>query len=200
VIEGIIGTVIGTIIGTVLGFFLSEWGTKGREERTEKKQSQGTRTIINLEINRNLESLRQLWQDVNQNPGASDDTTFRKQTLGIRFTELPFPASRREGLDSQLSFLPSAFKRQEIEQVFQFYDSMNKLEEIRMELALTAKEFREGKLQVLQATGMLDRNIAEKDLHWRYEKKMTELWDEVEPLVTQLVARGNPLTPTDNGR
>ena len=181
-IEALIATV-GTIIGTILGFFLSEWSTKRREDRNEKKQAQSVRTLVSLEIDRNLNLLRDYWPQVEQAADPNDGAEGRKVKFARRFVELAFPEWKREILDSQLSLLATALHEQEVVQVFQFYDRISKVEALRNGLVLAAQEDKEDQRSPVRNS---------YGLPMAFSKRALMYWDECEDIVAQLLGKGNP--------
>jgi hypothetical protein len=191
-IEGILGT----IIGTVLGFLLSEWSTKRREDRSEKRQAQSTRAILSLEIDSNLNLLRTFWARVNQLENFGQEPEERKRKLAQNFIELPLPAWNREVLESQIPFLPAAAREEEIVRVFQFYDHLRRLEAIRNDLIL-AMEVQRDELRAA-TKGSVGHGIGRVFAYLPprpFDEKSPACWDECESLVAQLLAKGNPLKP-----
>jgi len=182
-IEALIATV-GTIIGTILGFFLSEWSTKRREDRNEKKQAQSVRTLVSLEIDRNLNLLTDYWPRVEQAADPNDDAQGRKIKLASKFIELAFPEWKREILDSQLPLLAMALREQEVVQVLQFYDRLSKVEALRNGLVSAAQEDKEDRRAPV-------RNSYSSSM--AFSRKALVYWDECESTVAQLLGKGNPL-------
>jgi len=197
-IEAIIG-VVGTLLGTVVGFFLSERGTKRREERNEKRQAQSVRTMVSMEIDRNLELLEESWREVNDTPESDDDQEARKRVLARRFIELPLPTWNRESLDSQLLLLPMALSEQQIVRVFQFYDRLSKLGAIRTELAMAAEVQREEWMAASGGQGMIPMHISHF-LRRKFDEKAPTYWGECQRNVENMLTEGNPLKARSNGR
>jgi len=88
--EAIFG-VIGTMIGTILGFVLSEWAARQREKSTEKRQTRTVRTMLSLEIDQNLNLLRDFWSKVRQVDESEQDPNLARSRLARRMIELPLP-------------------------------------------------------------------------------------------------------------
>ena len=190
--------IFGTLIGALFGFILSEWGTSRRENRNEKKQAQASRAIISLEIDLNLELLREFWlQPINQIQDKQKSLDEQKVALANNFIETPIPEWSREVFNSQLHLITNALHQQEVVKVFQFYDRLRRLEAIRNELIL-AKEVQRNELQAARNKDG-SRNFGRYAIAMAYSpptpfnEKAVAFWNECESLVAQLFVKGNPL-------
>ena len=189
--------IIGILIGAVLGFFLSELGTKRREEREDNKLAKSVRMVISLEIDRNLKGLKEFWPLITQPEGSgeSEETESKnKSKYAYKFATIPFPDFNRKALDSQLPSLPLALVEQEVVEVFQFYDRLLKLEEIRAQFQ---KKQQEHYHQFFEETEPSVGGYRSAPVGYKppqiFNQMANEYWNECEGLVAQLFAKGNPL-------
>ena len=186
-----------TIVGTIVGFALSELATIIREGRSEKRQSKSVKTIVKLEMELNLQMLREFWSRVTQFSEPEVDPDTRKRSLARQFfIEVPFPVFKREALESQLPLLAGALHEQEVVRVFQFYDHLSKLKLIESKLTTSMHEQREETRAATApgSSGGLGQVLAYYP-PMPFDDSAPNLWDECERLVTQLLNEGNPLEP-----
>ena len=185
---------IGTLIGTILGFFLSEWSTLRKEERTEKKQAKSIKMMISLEIDCNLKALHEFWLEVNQTNNQDKDINAQKRIKAGRFVRSTSFLLSREVLDSHLSVISIALQEQESVQVIQFYDRIRRLEAIRSSLFITLEKDEE---EFLKETTPGPAGFRMASLGYRpfqtFTHRAEELWNECESIVAQIFAKGNPL-------
>ena len=132
--EAIFG-VIGTIIGTIWGFVLSEWATRQREERTEKRQAGAIRTMLRLEISQNLASLRDFWGKVNQVDESEQDPDLARLRLARRMIESPLPHWSHRMWESQMSLLTIGLSEEEIKQVHDLHNRLDAITRVGQGLA-----------------------------------------------------------------
>jgi hypothetical protein len=184
-----------TIIGTIIGFALSEVATAIRECRGEKRRTRSVKTLLKLEMTLNLQGLRDFWTKVSTLPEAQEDLDSQKRALARQLIEEPIPQFERGAFESQLSHLASALEEHEVLQVLQFYDRLRRLESIRAEFIESLSE----QQQELQAAApgaaigdSLTSGLAYYLLSRLFNEKAPRLWDEVELLVNQILAKGNP--------
>ena len=181
-----------TILGTILGFILSELSTRYRESRNEIRQAKSTRTIVSLEIDLNLEFLREFIEKANQIDLENKGVEERKKALARFFMEYPFPDWSKEAFTSQLPLLPNALSEQEVIKVFQFYDRIQRTDVIRNNLLLALQL---QKSEVKAATKNTYMFFSEMSYipDTPFDGKASSYWDEGKSLAAQLLAKGNPL-------
>ena len=75
-------------------------------------------------------------------------------------------------------------------QVFKFYDSLSRLDAIKVKLIATREEQREEWLAA-EARGVVAKDIV--DMGLTFNLKAPALWGECESLVAQVLTEGNPL-------
>ncbi|MCC7207600.1 MAG: hypothetical protein IT323_09845 [Anaerolineae bacterium] len=185
--------IITTLIGGVFGFVLSEISTWRREMREEKQRAISVRTIVSLEIERNLDNLRAFWKAVKPgSPGSPEERSPRE--AGREFVNSTLPPFSREALNSQLPLLALALRPDQIAPVFQFYDALGALQAIRRELSAALDDqnqevakFRASQTAPGQTPGLLYAPRTP------FDNKVAQVWPEVERLAESALAGGNPL-------
>jgi hypothetical protein len=191
-IIGVIGTVVVTAIGTLLGYLLTRKATNDERDHNDKRQAESTKAIVSLEIDRNLDSLRELWLQVNQVASQGDDTQMRKLRLARRFIESSVPTWKKDALNSQLSILATALDAQEITRVFQFYDSLAKLEVFRADLLAADKE-QQHEWETYSKGSSSVPLVDALAMQHKFDAVAPQSWDKCEHIVNQLLAEGNPV-------
>jgi hypothetical protein len=189
---------ITTIIGGVLGFGLSEVSTRRREAREEKRQGQAVRTIIRLEIDRNLATLKTFWTAVKAKDNA-DLGRRRKNILAEQFVDLPLTPFSRASLTSQMSLLAFSLTDVQIERVFRLYDRLDFFMTTRATLADALRDeqqemtrFRQSQSAPGQPKGLL---YAPRQ---PFDAQANPNWDEIEATAAELLESANPLPPAPN--
>jgi hypothetical protein len=181
-----------TILGTILGFVLSELSTRYRESRNEIRQAKSTRTIVSLEIDLNLEFLKEFIEKANQIDLESKGVEERKKSLAHFFMEYPFPDWSKEAFTSQLSLLPNSLSEQEVIKVFQFYDRLQRIDVIRSNLLL-ALQLKKSEVQA----AIKNNYVGFREMYYipntPFNDKASSYWDEGKSLAAHLLAKGNPL-------
>jgi hypothetical protein len=192
--SGTIANAILSVISGLIGIAVGYWLGERAQRRREKKQEQSTRDIISLEIDRNLDLLRELWPKVSQANDLEQDAKSRKHRLARSFVEIPFPDWSREAFDNQPSSLAIALSKQELIRVGWFYDRLHRLETIRAELkAAMQEQDRRFIEETVPGPGGYRRALAGYRPPQMFNRNAENFWDECESLVAQLLARGNPL-------
>ena len=183
-----------TIIGGVFGFVLSEISTRRRELREEKQRALSVRTIVSLEIDRNLESLREFWQRVKPGGEESADAQRSPREAGREFVNATLPPFSREALNSQLPLLALALRPEQIAPVFRFYDSLNTLQTIRRDLAEAINDQNQevAKFRASQSAPGTTPGLLYAP-RTPFDNKIAQVWPEVERLAEAALASGNPL-------
>ena len=184
---------ITTIIGGVLGFALSEVATRRREAREEVRRAQAVRTIIQLEIERNLAALKTFWTGVKAND-KPDLGRRRKNILAEQFVNLPLTPFSRDSLTSQMSLLAFSLTDVQIERVFRLYDRLDFLMTTRAAFAEALRDeqqemtrFRQSQSAPGQPQGLV---YAPRQ---PFDAQASQQWDEIESTAAELLETGNPL-------
>jgi hypothetical protein len=185
--------IVTTIIGGVFGFILSEISTRRRELREEKQRAISVRTIISLEIDRNLESLRSFWKAVK--PGGTEAAEQRSpREAGREFVNTTLPPFSREALNSQLPLLALALRPEKIAPVFQVYDALSAIQTIRRELAVALDDQNQevAKFRASQSAPGTTPGLLYAP-RTPFDNKIAQVWPEVERQAETALAGGNPL-------
>lgn len=113
-----------SLAGTYLGFVLSERAAQAREQRENQETVRSVRTVIRIEINRNLERidsfLDELSQREQQLPG--DERGKRDALKGVSLIH-----SSGSIWETQIPFAARALTQEEIEAVLDFYTALSGL-------------------------------------------------------------------------
>jgi hypothetical protein len=178
------------LVGIAAGFVLSEYA----QRRREKKQSRFTRITMRMEIQQNLQTLRDLWKKIDQVDDIDQGSDKVMRAQARLFVETPLPDWRREAFHSQLPFFGVALDEGEVMRVLQFYYRLDRLEAIRDELTQKLQE----QMRIYREEtkpGPADFRSAplEYDPPQFFDKAAKRLWNECESIVAQLYAKGNPL-------
>jgi hypothetical protein len=186
--------IITTLIGGVFGFLLSEISTRRREVRQARALSESVRLILGLEIERNLDSVKTVWEAIS-GPAGDQTGDRRKIILAERWALTPSPPFSRDSFKAQLNLFPAALSTQKIRAVFHIYDSLSQLENFRAELisALADQQselskFRQSQTAPGQAPGIVYAPRRP------FDSKAEMNWDTIEKTLIELVKSGNPLT------
>jgi hypothetical protein len=137
-----------------------------------------------LEIDRNLRLFQDYWSDLLRTP--IDNPESRNKTLAVRFVDAIMPHWQREAFSSQLPQLADALQSHEIVAVWQFYERLNELEQIRDDL------FRSSRGMVKTYTG--ERETINPD-SIEFNRKVPTSWERCEQISEGIQRIGNPLSP-----
>jgi hypothetical protein len=187
--------VIPTVIGGIFGFILSELSATRREMREERKRAESVRTILSIEIERNLSMIRDFREKIMVNMSGDDERDERtKRDLARRFVDVPLLGIRRAALDAQMPLLSSALNRTDIIEVFQFYERVSHLDTMRRELshALTDQQHEQSNFQKSLNTPMQQGGVPYSPRR-PFDNKAVELWDDIEATMDALLNKGNPI-------
>jgi hypothetical protein len=184
----VIGKIPGVIWGVILGFSLNAIATWLQEIRAEKRQARAVRTLLSLEIDQNLEILRDFWNKMKGVDDSGQSTSKDYLRLALRLIELPLPNWSHKAWESQMSLLVRALKDQEIKQVHNFHTQLDAISGIRSTLlALNVGNREEASPALLLQSGLAN---------WftkAFEPKASQLGEECEQIVRALLDKGNPL-------
>ena len=103
--------IIGTLLGVILGFFLNQLIPSKIQER---KQRRSVRALLSLEIDQNLDLLRELWNKANQVKESDQNPNLSKAR---RLVEMSLPLWSHKAWESQIPLLAIALSEKEIKQV-----------------------------------------------------------------------------------
>lgn len=184
-----ISAIIG-IAGTILGFALGEVAARIRDARQNKRQVQAVRAILRLEMQHNLQLLRELWQRVSpEGRPAGDDSTRRARAYELVGASMP--AFQRDAIQSQLPLVSIALSESEIATVFSFYERYARLAAIR---AYLTELLAEQKASLKLAAAPTPENPGAPLVSAPFYSRGPELYEEAEQIVQAVLTAGNPLT------
>lgn len=184
---------IGALTAAYLGFRWNESSTLQRELRAEKKQIQSVRTLIDLEINHNLDDLKKFWDKINEKKQEEYETEDEKNlnfaSLIIRY---PLPQWNHGIWENQTSLLAVAFDEIEIPKIYDIHCYLDDLTLIYYKiLKLSGKE--EGEAPQLVVHRFEDGPMLNLNYKSNFEKYAPSLWLEFEEITNNLLEKGNPL-------
>lgn len=193
--QTLIDGTIGTMIGVILGFALSEWAAQRREERERGRRNKSSREFIALEIDMNIKTLNDLWDELNKDWKENYEATTRpsKRDWAKKFIEQPFDAFSKKALESQYFIMTDALNSLEVIQVIQFYNRLQGIENVREKLDhLMQLQIVEERHAVIEM-GSFAGSRAFKPHPRPFDEQSDGLVDECWSLISQALAKGNPI-------
>ncbi|MEW6085529.1 MAG: hypothetical protein AB1607_13125 [Chloroflexota bacterium] len=181
------------LLGVILGYVLSEQAAKRREERERGRRNESSRELIALEIDMNIKELKELWDEISKDWKDQDELTNQpsKRDLAKKFIERPFDAFSKKAFESQYPIMADALNSLEVIQVFQFYDRLKGVENIREKLDSSMQlQMTEERNAVVETKGL---SRAFKPHPRPFDNQAAGLWDECRSLISQTFAKGNPI-------
>jgi hypothetical protein len=175
-----INTTLNTILYVGFGFLLS-WGFNWLGDRYKKKEiAHSVRRMIRIEIDQNLELLRQFWALIQQ--GKTE------KHRAVKFTNLTFPVWQKLAIESQMSALPTAFKETEIVEIFQRYQGFGRLEHLHRSFQ-AARESQKADERTYDPDNPMHQYLISQ----QFAVKVDQEWAECERLITEMLSKGNPV-------
>ena len=172
-----------TILGIVVGWGLGELSSWWRDTRAKKETSKGVRTMVSLELDRNLSLLDEFWDKVGHYEGGETDKAQIKIQLARRFVAFPLPFWTRQMWESQFPLLSGALSDSEIGAVHQVHcdlESIGRIQEVMRSLGQEQNEALRGPpVSWIPSQG--------------FDRGTPGLWAELERITESLLAKGNPL-------
>jgi hypothetical protein len=137
-VGGLIGAIVGAIIagqytlrGARLTFNLDLDARRTHEEASRQEEMQRVRTLLRLEMERNLEVLEEFWLKVTQLPvieGGGTETGLQKR---LRLVQLSLPQWEHLMWTSQAAQLPSALDEDQIKQMYTVHADLDLFRALR---------------------------------------------------------------------
>jgi hypothetical protein len=178
--------VLTTLLGVVIGFVLSTLNQWLVDRRKERGEAESVRVILRLEIDTNIEALRQFWA---KSTTSSDGTVMEPNNV-YRYAQglidTPFPRFKQDAFRSQLHLLAKSLAEQQILDVFRVYDDLDKVEELKNKL-----EEKKGDIRNVQEIGATSSEGSIVGVEFGNLAQV--LWPQIENIVIPLLASGNPL-------
>ncbi|HLW00980.1 MAG TPA: hypothetical protein VKT82_20135 [Ktedonobacterales bacterium] len=217
-IDNLLSGAGGVVVGTILGFVLSLSATWWQEGRKKREQKEAVCTLLYLEISQNLAWLEDFWQHRVLSPpgGASyepEEIVFWRRA---NFVHELAPEWRHVMWESQVSNVPMALTRTQLQQVFDHHTKLARLMKLR---PLLSEAFeRTHMLSIYKSHLALpperrpiiyDRSLTRAQASMPQQGHVTplflgvqiddfnqitaELWEECEGIYNELHTSGNPL-------
>ena len=182
--DAVVSALIG-LLGVVLGFLLSTSKELLTNRRTEKKEVESVRLLLRLEIDTNIEALKQFWEQSHSFP---DGSTLPEESweYAPKFIDTPFPRFKREILNSQRHLLAKSLDEQQILDVLKVYDDLDEVEVLKNEL-----EEKKDDIQNVYEHGRA--TSAGIIIGVEFGDRARTLWPQIENTVSSLLNNGNPL-------
>jgi hypothetical protein len=137
-----------TLAGVIAGFVLSLLGTWGLDTLRTRRQAAAVRTMIRLELARNVQALETFWNlippyvEPEKRGEDEEDFHFDIWTIRLRraeaFVRSPLPRLSRVAWEGQVAAIPEALTGEEIERVDGFYGAIDAILAIRTTLTRAA--------------------------------------------------------------
>jgi hypothetical protein len=181
-----------TLLGVVAGFVLSTLGQWFIDWRKERGEAESVRVILGLEIDTNIEALKQFWTKA---WSFSDGAIMQPNDVSQyaqKFIDTPFPRFKREVLKSQMHLLVKSLDKQQIIHVFKIYDDLDMVEVLRNSLAEAAAEQRVEHARVFGSGNAVPLHLATSLMH-KLGSQTQILWPQIENTIIPLLANDNPL-------
>ena len=197
----LVGAIIGGglgIAGTMLGYRLNERNSRRRQEEAEEEQARAIRTLLSVEIEQNINWLRDFVARVKQVDGSSREPGHLD--LARRLTQLPLPGWSHKMWESQLQWVKLALDDRQIGQVHLFHKQLDRITEVRAALARLESDEREGLWWTTADSADSGRASHAVSAPSKLEQSVTALWMEYERVASDLLRRGNPLATTPRAR
>lgn len=201
------GTIIAFIIaflgigGTLAGIYLTnkeardtareqrQWELENRE-RARKEQVGSIRTLIRLEVERNLELLRAFWaaaSDIEAEEGESE-SGFHARMVD-RLLSIPLPGWRHTMWMSQLPDLALALSEVEITRTDDLHENLKTISQKCMRLAELRSRYAAADRAAIR------RNAPSQATFFKtqFQSDSYKLYMEIDTLVGQVLGDGNPI-------
>ncbi len=116
--------ILGVLVGVVLGFLLHELSSLIRTKRKEKQQQQSVHTLIRIEIDQNLEKLRDFWGKVDP---VDKNVMHSDENFHHRLIETGLPQWSHKIWENQMSLSPMALNENELKKVHYCHEQLKKI-------------------------------------------------------------------------
>jgi len=147
--------------------------------------------LLSLEIDQNLDLLRELWNKANQVKESDQNPNLSKAR---RLVEMSLPLWSHKAWESQIPLLAIALSEKEIKQVHDFHSRLDmitvihsKLSALKVEEEIDLKE--DLKIRAVQGRRPFSHFVS----GCKFIKNAPKLWEEFEQIVCDMLNRGNPL-------
>lgn len=179
--------IIAAVTSAILGFIVSELGNLYRNKQTKEQKIKSTRTLISLEIEKNIGLVNKFWNCLNKsNTASNDEEKIKFSHLLIKRPILPLDITMWK---KQGSFLPVAFSEEEIISISKLNNSLESLKAIHAQLTYFDAEDRKFNSSYA-ASG---RDVVPPPKGMLIKKEAPMLWDEFQKITLDVINNGNPL-------
>lgn len=174
---------IGGLIGSLSTFFLSGW----RQWRIEKRQAYAAQLMLSIEIEQNLELLKDYWEIVNHNKSIGNESKLSIYRLDS-LIQLPMPEFSSHAWSSQILVFGSTIKENKIKQIQYFYNYLNTIQIIYSRMVDSGKE--DWKIASAERKDNLAQGMPG---FFSVPGVSISSWKEFEKLICKVIENGNPL-------
>lgn len=196
-------TAIATLAAAFIAFLLNE----RKNQKNKNEQIKSVKTLISIEIDKNLEMLSELWENINPDENSNKvylfesgyksgilsvyDNNEKKVIIADRLIKSRLPIWMNDAWKSQYYFLPIAFNEGDIKIINDFYNGLYTINSIYDSiLAIRKKEDNED--QSIIENGHVDGvDSSTYNSLFYYEARFDG--DKFEKIVRKLLKNGNPL-------
>ena len=186
--------VLTTVLGVVMGLGSRELSDWHKAKKSKRRKINSTRTLILLENERNLESLKEFWYKLNKSDESEDDIDESRIDIAHRLIKMPMPCLDDFMWRKHASLLTITFKDKEIVAVSTFNNCLESLKSIYSKLVdLDAKD-REFN-STYASSGVELSSLPHSN---RFKEEAPGLLDEFEEITLGLLKNGNPLDKKKN--
>lgn len=152
----------------ILGFVLSQSWEWYKRKRDEKENKEAAQSLIKLEIDRNIQLLKNYWKAVSNSKDNwyDKEENFSFSRLGYAINDVPFPKFSNEGWLSQLNTIGKIYDKKELEEVWKKYEAFNQLYEVKEHLLLLENESEIKRQEAQAQTGWASVGPLIKGIHF----------------------------------
>ncbi|MCK9151901.1 hypothetical protein [Methanobacterium alcaliphilum] len=172
-----------------IGIVSGEISNLRRDKRKKRRKINSTRTLISIENERNIESLKDFWYKLNRFEDEKTENGDLKIDLAHRLIKMPKPSWNNDMWSKQASFLPITFDDREIIAISSLHDGLDSLKSIYLKLMDLDTKDREYN-SAYASSGVSLSSIHSSN---RFKEEAPFLWDEFEEITLELIEKGNPL-------
>lgn len=186
--------ILTTVVGVVMGLGSRELSDWRKAKKSKRRKINSTRTLILLENERNLESLKEFWYKLNKSDENEEEINESKIDIAHRLIKMPMPSLDNFMWRKHASLLTITFKDKEIIAVSSFNNCLESLKSIYSKLVdLDAKD-----REFNSAYASSGAELSSLPRSKRFKEEAPCLVDEFEEITLGLIKNGNPLDKKKN--
>lgn len=175
-------TVIGTIFGVIIGFLLNAVYIWIKDTKNEKKLKENVRILIYLELEQNIELLKEYWNNL---LGENPKDFIPEYDFYGSLILIPLPLWSHKMWEDQIPFIKLSFNENEIKKIHHLHSKLEKINLIQSKFIISLSES-EKNLLLNQTT---EYTLYES----RLKQKVRVYWNEFEKSITEVLKNGNPI-------